>query len=273
MQTQSHGNPTQSTRNYHYQNGAVLYTDNGSAANTFQVLGAGGNTISTVHPRPSDDEWHLYSSDIRDSITSLTDEDGDIAAAYEYDEFGETEELTGVDFDNELCYTGQIRDKETGLHYCNARYYDPKYGRFLTQDTYRGEQTDPQTLHLYAYCANDPVNYTDPSGHRRKYNKNKQYVRWYGVINYLSYSNAKQLRKELKTYEDATDIISLVASGGGLFKELHYLAYFAFANQLLSKYVKYFRGRIKKCNKSGIGVKYKLYWYMRYKVRSQNKDW
>ena len=70
-----------------------------------------------------------------------------------------------ADFDNELCYTGQTRDKETGLYYCNARYYDPTYGRFLTQDTYRGEQTDPQTLHLYAYCANDPVNYTDPSGH------------------------------------------------------------------------------------------------------------
>ena len=70
-----------------------------------------------------------------------------------------------ADFDNELCYTGQTRDKETGLYYCNARYYDPTYRRFLMQDTYRGEQTDPQTLHLYAYCANDPVNYTDPSGH------------------------------------------------------------------------------------------------------------
>jgi len=143
MQTQSPGNPTQSTRNYHYQNGTVLYTDDGSVTDTFQMLGAGGNTISAVRPGLSDDEWYLYSSDIRGSITSLTDEDGDIAAAYEYDEFGETEALTGADFDNELCYTGQTRDKETGLYYCNARYYDPTYGRFLTQDTYQGEQTDP----------------------------------------------------------------------------------------------------------------------------------
>ena len=165
MRTQSPGNLTQSTRNYHYQNGTVLYTDDGSVTDTFQMLGAGGNTISAVRPGLSDYEWYLYSSDIRGSITSLTDEDGDIAAAYEYDEFGETEELTGADFDNELGYTGQIWDRETGLYYCNARYYDPAYGRFLTQDTYRGEQTDPQTLHLYTYCANDPVNYTDPSGH------------------------------------------------------------------------------------------------------------
>ena len=26
---------------------------------------------------------------------------------------------------------------------------------------------DPNTLHLYAYCANNPVNYVDPSGHKR----------------------------------------------------------------------------------------------------------
>ena len=56
-------------------------------------------------------------------------------------------------------------DKETGLYYYNARFYDPEDGRFLTQDTYRGENMEPDTLHLYAYCANNPVNYVDPSGH------------------------------------------------------------------------------------------------------------
>ena len=65
----------------------------------------------------------------------------------------------------EICYTGQVYDKETGLYYYNARFYDPEDGRFLTQDTYRGENMEPDTLHLYAYCANNPVNYVDPSGH------------------------------------------------------------------------------------------------------------
>ena len=62
-------------------------------------------------------------------------------------------------------YTGGIYDESTGLYYLNARYYDPENGRFLTEDTYRGEVNDPDTLHLYAYCANDPINYVDPSGH------------------------------------------------------------------------------------------------------------
>ena len=35
----------------------------------------------------------------------------------------------------------------------------------MTEDTDRGNAENPGTLHLYAYCANNPVNYVDPSGH------------------------------------------------------------------------------------------------------------
>lgn len=51
------------------------------------------------------------------------------------------------------------------MYYLNARYYDPNDGRFITQDTYRGEINTPNTLHLYTYCFNNPINYVDPSGH------------------------------------------------------------------------------------------------------------
>ncbi|MBQ6366918.1 MAG: RHS repeat protein, partial [Erysipelotrichaceae bacterium] len=86
VQAQSPGNITQTTRNYHYQNGEVLYTDDGSVTDAFQVLGAAENVISTIRPEGSGYAWYLYSDDIRGSISSLTDESGDIAAAYEYDE-------------------------------------------------------------------------------------------------------------------------------------------------------------------------------------------
>ena len=56
-------------------------------------------------------------------------------------------------------------DKVTGLYYYNARFYDPEDGRFLAQDTYRGEKEKTETWHLYTYCANNPVNYVDPTGH------------------------------------------------------------------------------------------------------------
>ena len=49
----------------------------------------------------------------------------------------------------------------------NARYYDPANGRFITKDTYRGGVDNTDQWHLYVYCANNPINYVDPSGHFR----------------------------------------------------------------------------------------------------------
>ena len=55
-------------------------------------------------------------------------------------------------------------DEETGLYYLNARYYDPATGRFITEDTYLGELTDPLSLNLYAYVLGNPHKYWDPTG-------------------------------------------------------------------------------------------------------------
>ena len=102
---------------------------------------------------------------MRESTTNLVNVEGKSEVAYEYTDFGETEINGNEDFYNEICYTGGIYDKKTGLYYLNARYYNPEDGRFLTEDTYRGEYIDPSSLHLYAYCTNNPISYTDPSGH------------------------------------------------------------------------------------------------------------
>ena len=50
--------------------------------------------------------------------------------------------------------------------YVKTRCYDSTIGRFISPDSY--EYLDPETiggLNLYAYCLNNPVMYTDPSGH------------------------------------------------------------------------------------------------------------
>ncbi|OPZ88489.1 MAG: tRNA nuclease WapA precursor [Firmicutes bacterium ADurb.Bin419] len=53
----------------------------------------------------------------------------------------------------------------TGLYYLNARHYDPGTARFLEMDTYTGNISDPLSLNLYSYCRNEPIMYTDPTGH------------------------------------------------------------------------------------------------------------
>ena len=71
---------------------------------------------------------------------------------------------------NPYRYRGYYFDEETGLYYLQSRYYDPETGRFLNADTV--EYLDPESingLNLYAYCGNNPVMYSDPSGHMHKW--------------------------------------------------------------------------------------------------------
>ena len=156
----------QTETDYFYQDGAVLYTkDADGNRSSMNLLGTSANVIATSRGTGNSENWYLYNKDIRESTTSITGADGTAAATYEYDDFGNTMVTSGRNFDNEICYTGQIYDQSSGLYYYNARFYDPENARFLTQDTYRGEADQPDTLHLYAYCKNNPINYTDPTGH------------------------------------------------------------------------------------------------------------
>lgn len=49
--------------------------------------------------------------------------------------------------------------------YYNARFYDPSIGRFLTPDAIVPNPTDAQHFNRYAYVTNNPIKYTDPTGH------------------------------------------------------------------------------------------------------------
>ncbi|MCX7747309.1 MAG: S8 family serine peptidase [Clostridia bacterium] len=87
-----------------------------------------------------------------------------IVGSYYYDAFGNITEAVGT-VSNPIRYAGYQYDEETGLYYLNARFYDPKVARFLQEDTYTGDPNDPLSLNLYTYCHNEPMMYTDPTGH------------------------------------------------------------------------------------------------------------
>ena len=61
-------------------------------------------------------------------------------------------------------YTGQY-EAEAGLYFYNARWLDPKLGRFAQADSIVPDQGSPQSWDRYAYVNNNPVRYSDPSGH------------------------------------------------------------------------------------------------------------
>src|SRR6185503_12014229 len=64
-------------------------------------------------------------------------------------------------------FTSYDRSGTTGLDYAVNRHYDSQQGRFTQVDPIGMKASSlehPQTLNLYAYVANDPINRTDPDG-------------------------------------------------------------------------------------------------------------
>jgi len=100
-----------------------------------------------------------YVQDEMKSTMFLLDEAQNIKKSYRYDAFGGIME-EGGSLENRITYTGQLYDGKAAQYYLRARYYNPRIGRFLQEDTYRGDG-----LNLYAYCQNNPVRYYDPSGY------------------------------------------------------------------------------------------------------------
>ncbi|PJZ53960.1 hypothetical protein CH380_08160 [Leptospira adleri] len=106
------------------------------------------------------------------SITMITDGQGNRIAGGEmggtshisYKPYGEIQrnDSAGPDIFR-YKYTGQEEDRETGLYYYKARYYDPLIGRFTQADSLF-DTTRPMSMDLYMYTEGNPVRYRDPSG-------------------------------------------------------------------------------------------------------------
>ena len=106
---------------------------------------------------------YFYHTDLLGSITALTDFDKKISASYNTDAFGNlfTPE---PHLSNPFIFTGREYERDLGLYYYRARYYDPGQGRFLTSDPIPGNIFHPKTLNPYTYVLNNPANFIDPFG-------------------------------------------------------------------------------------------------------------
>jgi RHS repeat-associated protein len=62
-------------------------------------------------------------------------------------------------------FTGQRKEAGFGLYDYHARFYDPLIGRFISADSIVPQATNPQALNRYSYVVNNPLKYTDPTGH------------------------------------------------------------------------------------------------------------
>jgi len=152
------GVTTTQTYVYVYDGGNIvmeILTTATGTEKTFFTHGAGTDEHLALERNGG---FYYYHADGLGSATTITDHGGSIVQSYSYDSFGMVKASTG--FRNSFTYTGREWDKETGLYYYRARYYDPMEGRFIQKDPIGFEGG----INLYGYVQNNPINKTDPSG-------------------------------------------------------------------------------------------------------------
>lgn len=170
------GKEETNTTCYYYEGSLLLYTTDENGVKISQnIIGNQNNTFATIRYDGIKQSEYFYSKDVQGSVTNLADNTGMCSKSYNYTDFGETEERFESEVDNEICYTGGVYDDLTGLYYLNARYYNSDDGNFLSKDSYRGTEGNADSWNLYAYCAGNPVNYVDPSGHTSRPINSGQY--------------------------------------------------------------------------------------------------
>lgn len=95
--------------------------------------------------------------------TSLTvDSAGNVTSEMRYSPWGDTRFTSGTSPTN-YRFTGQRQESSFGLYFYNARWYDSSLGRFAQADTIIPGGV--QGYDRYAAMNNNPIKYTDPTGH------------------------------------------------------------------------------------------------------------
>ncbi|NHQ90505.1 RHS repeat-associated core domain-containing protein, partial [Janthinobacterium lividum] len=120
--------------------------------------------------------WH---KDMQGSLVSTTDHNGTLTARYSYDPFGKRRTASGnydasgklvYDWNNtssgtDRGYTGHEHLDDVGVIHMNGRLFDPRLGMFMQGDPFIQDPMNLQNYNRYAYCYNNPMTCTDPSGY------------------------------------------------------------------------------------------------------------
>lgn len=96
----------------------------------------------------------------------VTDTQANVIWQADYAPYGELMKTSGSQSSYELALrnAGQWQDDETGLYYNDFRYYNPRTGRYISQDPLGKMAERLGSPNSYSYVNNNPVSYIDPWG-------------------------------------------------------------------------------------------------------------
>ncbi|MBI5695638.1 MAG: RHS repeat-associated core domain-containing protein [Nitrospirae bacterium] len=132
-------------------------TDGSNNITRYYVYGAG--LLAMVTPAG---EVYCYHFNATGGTVAVTDEAQSIVNKYSYDPFGNVGTQVEA-IAQPFKYVGQfgVMAEPNGFYYMRARYYDPKVGRFISEDPLGFGGGD---VNLMGYVGNNPVNFVDPTG-------------------------------------------------------------------------------------------------------------
>ncbi|MDE1465577.1 RHS repeat domain-containing protein [Spartinivicinus poritis] len=105
-----------------------------------------------------------YHNDHTGTPVAATDENGNVLWREDYSPYGEQLTQDPKAATNRRGFTGHVQDRDLGLVYMQARYYDPVLGRFMAIDPVGVEPEASFAFNRYAYGNNNPYKFIDPDG-------------------------------------------------------------------------------------------------------------
>ncbi len=158
---------------YAWEGGSVIAEYNGASngmAWTKSYVYLGGRLLATEAPLTTSTTEIKYQHPDRLGTRLVTNTSGAVVSENISLPFGATisgESLNLAGSATKKRFTSYDRSDTTKLDYAVNRHYSSAQGRFTQVDPIGMSATslgNPQSLNLYAYCGNDPINQTDPSG-------------------------------------------------------------------------------------------------------------
>ena len=109
---------------------------------------------------------NFYLHDHLGSVVIVLSTDGIVEQIKSYRPYG-TQRITNSK--SNFSFTGKEKDKESEFYYFESRYMVSEFGRFLSVDPLAEQHEKinislPQTLNIYIYSNNNPINNIDPDG-------------------------------------------------------------------------------------------------------------
>ncbi|MDQ5987060.1 MAG: hypothetical protein CSYNP_02796 [Syntrophus sp. SKADARSKE-3] len=147
------------TANYVYDNQNIImeYDQTGTVTARYTH----GPKIDDPLAMEKNGQTYYFHADGLGSITAISNAQGIVVQQYAYDTFGNTSVTMDGNIQQPYAFTGREFDKETGMYFYRARYYDPTVGRFVTKAPIGFAGGD---VNLYGYVSNNPVNWGDSFG-------------------------------------------------------------------------------------------------------------